>query len=51
MVRRGARARAANHINAVGKENLELRVVMHGHGIAMVLQPAHVGPFLQRAYR
>jgi uncharacterized protein len=28
-----------NHINAVGAENLELRVVMHGHGVALVLLP------------
>lgn len=25
-----------NHINAVGKENLDLRVVMHGPGIALL---------------
>ena len=28
-----------NHINAVGKENLDLRVVMHGNGLSMVLLP------------
>jgi hypothetical protein len=25
-----------NHINAVGKDNLDLRVVMHGNGLALV---------------
>ncbi|MGB5832374.1 MAG: DsrE family protein [Thiohalocapsa sp.] len=28
-----------NHINAVGAENLELRVVLHGNGVAMLLYP------------
>jgi intracellular sulfur oxidation DsrE/DsrF family protein len=28
-----------NHINAVGADNLELRVVMHGNGVALVLLP------------
>jgi intracellular sulfur oxidation DsrE/DsrF family protein len=32
-----------NHINAVGAENLELAVVMHGDGVAMVLYPDAVG--------
>ncbi len=28
-----------NHINAVGAENLELRVVLHGNGVAMLMYP------------
>ena len=28
-----------NHINAVGKENLDLRVVMHGNGLSLVMYP------------
>jgi len=28
-----------NHINAVGRENLDLRVIMHGNGVSMVLLP------------
>ena len=28
-----------NHINAVGAENLELKVVMHGDGVYLVLEP------------
>ena len=28
-----------NHINAVGAENLELKVVMHGDGVSLVLEP------------
>jgi hypothetical protein len=28
-----------NHINAVGAENLELSVVLHGNGVAMLLYP------------
>lgn len=35
----GALRNIQNHINAVGKENLDLRVVMHGHGVSMVLLP------------
>jgi intracellular sulfur oxidation DsrE/DsrF family protein len=31
-----------NHINAVGAENLDLRVVMHGKGVSMVLYPDSV---------
>ena len=32
-----------NHINAVGKENIDLRVVMHGNGLSMVLLPDELG--------
>ena len=28
-----------NHINAVGAENLDLKVVMHGDGVSMVIDP------------
>ena len=28
-----------NHINAVGAENLELRVVLHGNGLSLLLVP------------
>lgn len=35
----GALRNIQNHINAVGAENLDLRVVMHGHGVSMVLMP------------
>jgi hypothetical protein len=35
-----------NHINAVGKENLDLRVVMHGNGVAL-LQKANNDPDMQ----
>ena len=28
-----------NHINAVGKENLDLKVVLHGNGVALLLEP------------
>ena len=31
-----------NHINAVGKENLDLKVVLHGNGLAMLLDPDSV---------
>ena len=36
---RGAMRNIQNHINAVGAENLDLRVVMHGNGVSMVLLP------------
>jgi intracellular sulfur oxidation DsrE/DsrF family protein len=35
----GALRNIQNHINAVGAENLDLRVVMHGHGVSLVLLP------------
>lgn len=35
----GALRNIQNHINAVGAENLELRVVMHGNGLSLVLLP------------
>ena len=35
----GALRNIQNHINAVGAENLELRVVLHGNGLAMLLDP------------
>jgi len=35
----GALRNIENHINAVGKENLDLRVVMHGNGVSLVLLP------------
>jgi intracellular sulfur oxidation DsrE/DsrF family protein len=39
----GALRNIQNHINAVGKENLDLRVVMHGNGVSMVLLPEALG--------
>jgi intracellular sulfur oxidation DsrE/DsrF family protein len=39
----GALRNIQNHINAVGKENLDLRVVMHGHGLSMILYPEALG--------
>jgi intracellular sulfur oxidation DsrE/DsrF family protein len=35
----GALRNIQNHINAVGKENLDLRVVMHGNGVSLILLP------------
>lgn len=32
-----------NHINAVGAENLDLRVIMHGDGLSLVLLPEAIG--------
>ena len=39
----GALRNIQNHINAVGKDNLDLRVVMHGNGVSMVLLPDALG--------
>ena len=36
----GALRNIQNHINAVGKENLDLKVVMHGKGLSLILDPA-----------
>jgi intracellular sulfur oxidation DsrE/DsrF family protein len=35
----GALRNIQNHINAVGKENIEIRVVLHGNGLALLLEP------------
>ncbi|MEN8213846.1 MAG: DsrE family protein [Pseudomonadota bacterium] len=35
----GALRNIQNHINAVGEENLELKVVMHGKGLSLLLDP------------
>ena len=35
----GALSNIQNHINAVGKDNLEVRVVLHGNGLALLLEP------------
>lgn len=39
----GAMRNVQNHINAVGKENLDLRVVMHGNGVSLVMYPDALG--------
>jgi len=33
---KGAMRNIQNHINAVGKENIDLRVVMHGNGLSLL---------------
>lgn len=35
----GALRNIQNHINAVGAENLDLKVVLHGNGLAMLVYP------------
>ena len=35
----GAMRNIQNHINAVGKDNLELKVVLHGKGVSLLLEP------------
>ncbi|MGI9520812.1 MAG: DsrE family protein [Hyphomicrobiaceae bacterium] len=35
----GALRNIQNHINAVGAENLELKVVLHGNGLSLLLEP------------
>lgn len=35
----GALRNIQNHINAVGKDNLELKVVLHGSGLTLLLDP------------
>ena len=32
-------ANIQNHINAVGAENIEVKVVMHGDGVSLVMEP------------
>ena len=35
----GALRNIQNHINAVGAKNLDLKVVLHGHGLSLLLDP------------
>lgn len=35
----GALRNVQNHINAVGAENLDLKIVLHGNGLALLLDP------------
>ncbi len=35
----GALRNIQNHINAVGAENLDIKVVLHGHGLSLLLEP------------
>ena len=39
----GALRNIQNHINAVGAENLDLKVVMHGKGLTLLLTPDAAG--------
>ena len=39
----GALRNIQNHINAVGAENLDLKVVLHGNGLALLLEPESLG--------
>ncbi|MGD2054129.1 MAG: DsrE family protein [Gammaproteobacteria bacterium] len=35
----GALRNIQNHINAVGKDNIDIKVVLHGNGLALLLEP------------
>jgi intracellular sulfur oxidation DsrE/DsrF family protein len=35
----GALKNIQNHINAVGAENLDIKVVLHGHGLSLLIDP------------
>lgn len=39
----GALRNVQNHINAVGAENLDLKVVLHGNGVSLLMYPDAVG--------
>ena len=39
----GALRNIQNHINAVGAENMEIKVVMHGNGVSLLLDPDALG--------
>lgn len=39
----GALRNIQNHINAVGKDNLDLKVVLHGKGLTLLLEPDSAG--------
>lgn len=35
----GALRNVQNHINAVGAENMDIKIVLHGNGLALLLEP------------
>lgn len=35
----GALRNVQNHINAVGAENIDIKIVLHGNGLALLLEP------------
>ncbi len=39
----GALRNIQNHINAVGADNLDLKVVLHGNGLSLLLEPESLG--------
>ncbi len=39
----GALRNIQNHINAVGAENLDIKVVLHGNGLSLLLDPDSLG--------
>ncbi len=39
----GALRNVQNYINAVGKENLNFKIVMHGDGLSLLLEPDALG--------
>lgn len=39
----GALRNVQNHINAVGAENLDLKIVLHGNGLSLLLEPDALG--------
>jgi intracellular sulfur oxidation DsrE/DsrF family protein len=47
-MQKGALRNIQNHINAVGAENIEVRVVLHGNGLSLLLNPeslSHLSKF------
>lgn len=38
-IQKSALGNIQNHINAVGADNIEVRVVMHGNGLSLILKP------------
>lgn len=39
----GALRNVQNHINAIGAENLDLKIVMHGNGLSLLMEPDALG--------
>lgn len=46
----GAMRNVQNHINAVGAENLDLKVVLHGNGVTLLLYPDSVAEVKNMKY-
>ncbi|MET0049715.1 MAG: DsrE family protein [Candidatus Thiodiazotropha sp.] len=49
-LQKAAMGNIQNHINAVGAENLDLKVVLHGNGLSLLIYPDSLGKLSKFAH-